>query len=748
MLVSEKTKKHFTKARELPGDPISDIDFIKDDNQGLDEMSDSDLLYFDLDKATRSENPSDTWSVSEFTAFSQDLLKDPDLDLERINVYLATAQRMLEHNKVVKESAILSWITIMEKRLWYIMGPQNGINPVPMRENVEGMNERTALESLTKRRLIDDRGCFDSNASKKRKLPGPKSPLLVPEKESNTDFDEEGDSVDSLSPNRLSAFQGSNDVQILGINSRVEPIETQKLRYDLSADDLKCLQDGEWLTGAVIREYSNRILKPINPLILVLDPSFYSAGNNHWYGWYDNFELRDYWWIIIPLHLHGNHWSVVFFCTTSFRFYYCDSMPSQQSNHDSICRKLKKFFIDRSLNGNFTWVNCKMPQQSNFDDCGVYMLRFIKDLLDHSKELKTSWDSGTDLKNRYPPHFVSTFRKQILACLSQQAALDDTDFHIFKDIPEGGEVVIDKAKTLALIKLKTQNNDQKKPISREAQVISSILKKCSDSIAATSFDELDIEVNKNFCTAEDLDVSFKSLKGVVNENFGEDLDWIHEFDPAMNQSPTEDFDIYCLKQVEGIRTLISLNKGTSFLQVVKRYRLGMLLVQEMSRKRYGERTEFTRRFKSLYQLDPVQLVNEYYVKSYFIQLHPTGKGILRCLNMPWNLMARNSTFRSILDKGLLSFAKPVGMKMIECAAETKRPNSHPIQLLDKVGLDRLQRLDPNDQMIWSGKYAFAKKLGIDKKSELLNDWETFARSNRTQLKRLEAFQLWLIEKDL
>ena len=88
--------------------------------------------------------------------------------------------------------------------------------------------------------------------------------------------------------------------------------------------------------------------------------------------------------VIVPLNVHGNHWTLVVINFRAKRFEYYDSLRGSGATYLRTLRrwlgeehKDKKGGAEYDTSGwsDVTWKQGETPQQHNGSDCGVFMTR-------------------------------------------------------------------------------------------------------------------------------------------------------------------------------------------------------------------------------------------------------------------------------------------------------------------------------------------------------------------------------------
>jgi sentrin-specific protease 1 len=87
--------------------------------------------------------------------------------------------------------------------------------------------------------------------------------------------------------------------------------------------------------------------------------------------------------IIVPIHCHGNHWTLAVINMRQTRFEYYDSLRGPPG---MVLTNLRRWLEDESLNKKqvpldtsgwteVVWKQGQTPQQRNCYDCGIFMSR-------------------------------------------------------------------------------------------------------------------------------------------------------------------------------------------------------------------------------------------------------------------------------------------------------------------------------------------------------------------------------------
>ncbi|XP_065678335.1 sentrin-specific protease 5-like [Hydra vulgaris] len=146
----------------------------------------------------------------------------------------------------------------------------------------------------------------------------------------------------------------------------------------LNSDDLATLNSDEWINDVVIHAYLNLLMdlnKATKGNLVYILPSFLAQ---RWHeknldGWlYKNVRLRKYHWILLPLHVNNNHWTLLVAITFDNTVGIADSLNGDNSSNLDM---VVKYMISRSsvTNELREWdkVIFNAPQQLDGNSCGM-----------------------------------------------------------------------------------------------------------------------------------------------------------------------------------------------------------------------------------------------------------------------------------------------------------------------------------------------------------------------------------------
>jgi len=159
----------------------------------------------------------------------------------------------------------------------------------------------------------------------------------------------------------------------------------------VTREKMKCLCNGQWLNDEVINFFMNMLgargvsdatlpkchfMNSMFYAKLAEAPSYKYASVKRWTK-KANLFVKDF--VVIPVHVHGNHWTLALINFKERRFEYYDSLfghPGRtlvnlrQYMHDESHDKRKLPFDDT---GWSDLVHHDGPKQRNGSDCGVFM---------------------------------------------------------------------------------------------------------------------------------------------------------------------------------------------------------------------------------------------------------------------------------------------------------------------------------------------------------------------------------------
>lgn len=181
---------------------------------------------------------------------------------------------------------------------------------------------------------------------------------------------------------------------LTGPNSQVL---IDKYNIEIRREDLKRLNPGQWLNDELINFYLQLLSEKskkntVSPchffnshfysLLTAQDTGFFYNRVAKWTKSVDIFSLAK---VIFPVHVGDNHWCLGVINIKLKRFEYYDSLGL---TNPRCIQNLKKYIneehtakkgspIDLSTWGEHN-IGSKNPQQKNYYDCGVFMLKFAE----------------------------------------------------------------------------------------------------------------------------------------------------------------------------------------------------------------------------------------------------------------------------------------------------------------------------------------------------------------------------------
>ena len=169
---------------------------------------------------------------------------------------------------------------------------------------------------------------------------------------------------------------------------------------EVKGDDMKCLSTLAWLNDEVINLYLKLLQQRCDTAkqhkVWFYNTFFYAklAGDGAY-----NYNAVRRWsktqkvditaldMLIVPVHVHGNHWTLARLDFRRKRAEYYDSLRGSEAN---ILRNLRQYVIDEAKTyksqvlsmDDWQDVAVNAPRQSNGSDCGVFSLMFANYLCD------------------------------------------------------------------------------------------------------------------------------------------------------------------------------------------------------------------------------------------------------------------------------------------------------------------------------------------------------------------------------
>jgi len=166
----------------------------------------------------------------------------------------------------------------------------------------------------------------------------------------------------------------------------------------VSRDDMRKLRPGVWLGNEVINLFmkllsAREAVKSAQlPKCHFMQTFFYTKlaeqrGKGYCYKdvklWTKNADVFKMDLIIVPIHCHGDHWTLAVINLMAKRFEYYDSL---RGGPDMVLVHLRRWLedehqakkeapYDTSQWSDVVWKKGETPQQQNGSDCGVFMTR-------------------------------------------------------------------------------------------------------------------------------------------------------------------------------------------------------------------------------------------------------------------------------------------------------------------------------------------------------------------------------------
>ena len=203
---------------------------------------------------------------------------------------------------------------------------------------------------------------------------------------------------------------------LLRLPSSDDEIVIDKFRVSFKHRDLLRLKTQVWLNDEVINFYMKlseereKALSAVagRPKNLFMNTFFYSKLVDHGRGfnysnvkkWFKGVDIFSCERIFVPINM-DQHWSLVCIYLSTREIHYIDSMLCNK-NGRNITANIAKWLQNESLSRNvendgpvFTEKTSPCPQQTNFNDCGIFLLSFI-DLLSNDLSLNMMDQSHCD----------------------------------------------------------------------------------------------------------------------------------------------------------------------------------------------------------------------------------------------------------------------------------------------------------------------------------------------------------------
>jgi len=144
--------------------------------------------------------------------------------------------------------------------------------------------------------------------------------------------------------------------------------------------DLESLEPMGWLTGSTINAFLalvNELPSPAGANTYCFSTYFYpkyrANGLEGVRRWSHDVDLQSKDMLLFPIHLHGNHWSLVVVRLPSRTIYYYDSLDF---GGKAPMQTIKKYLIERlQVKGLTVEAKPKCWRQHNPYDCGVHLCR-------------------------------------------------------------------------------------------------------------------------------------------------------------------------------------------------------------------------------------------------------------------------------------------------------------------------------------------------------------------------------------
>jgi hypothetical protein len=181
-------------------------------------------------------------------------------------------------------------------------------------------------------------------------------------------------------------------------------------------NQLKCLDDEEWLDDTIIEFYLQYRLSQIDsdratprPDIYCFSTMFMDKLSSQGYRkgldrWTQNIDLFEKHLIIVPINIKDYHWMLAVICMTGkykHHMWFMDS-SKQIGRPAEYASKLSTYLTKEWFNKKKTneTIELKLspvnvPQQDNGNDCGLYLLQYIVQIYEHPPNPNEDIDTET-----------------------------------------------------------------------------------------------------------------------------------------------------------------------------------------------------------------------------------------------------------------------------------------------------------------------------------------------------------------
>ncbi|KAM4605313.1 sentrin-specific protease 5-like [Polymixia lowei] len=157
-------------------------------------------------------------------------------------------------------------------------------------------------------------------------------------------------------------------------------------KHRLTLDDLSTLADQNWLNDQVINMYGELIMESTHHKVHFLNSFFHQQLEIKGYEgvkrWTKQVDLFSKSLLFVPIHLEV-HWCLVTADTVKKRIYLYDSQDNEfqevaQDILEYLTMEAKERQQTSFQSGWMVSVNKRSPQQTNENDCGVFVLEFCR----------------------------------------------------------------------------------------------------------------------------------------------------------------------------------------------------------------------------------------------------------------------------------------------------------------------------------------------------------------------------------
>jgi len=218
----------------------------------------------------------------------------------------------------------------------------------------------------------------------------------------------------------------------LGPNGDFGETLSEFMNVPVTRRDMATLSPGQWLNDEVVNIYMKLLeardaadvsLPRCHFFTSLFYPKLAESNKGYCYAnvkrWTKKVDVFTKDLIIVPIHCHGNHWTLALVNLKSKRFEYLDSMGGSPGR---VLSHLRQWLQDESLakkevvfdlsGWNDVVYKRSTPQQANGHDCGVFMCTSADCI---SRDALLASFSQADMSNIRRRMVVAIMQQQLLA---------------------------------------------------------------------------------------------------------------------------------------------------------------------------------------------------------------------------------------------------------------------------------------------------------------------------------------------